>query len=204
MRHRLKTPPASEPVTLAEMRQYLGISQSADTARDGMITRRIKTARQWLEKDCLRRAIITQTWQVTGSCFPAYTTFQSPRQKIALVGTLQAVTHIKYVDNEGVQQTLSPALYTVNLADNYCVPAYRLLWPLARAHENSIEIEYLCGYGDAAAVPETIKEAIGFMVGQWEDFQRTLESGIRPGTIPWAATELVRAEIDMRGLLWST
>ena len=45
-----KTPPATEPITLAEMRLHLGITQTADTARDAIISARITSARQWAEE----------------------------------------------------------------------------------------------------------------------------------------------------------
>lgn len=198
-----KIPPATEPITLAEMRQHLGITRSDDTARDQIITGRITSARQWAE-DYTRRAFITQTWGAYGADFPGDRSLvlsgiaHADYSAIRLRGKVQSVSYVKYLDSNGTQQTLSPSLYLVDLISNSIVPAYGTVWPTGRIQLNAVEIEYICGYSNAAAVPEAIKDALRFIVGQWEVFQSSMEGIVRPFTIPNAAKQLLDYYIDMR------
>jgi hypothetical protein len=89
------------------------------------------------------------------------------------------------------------------------LPAYGLAWPDNRIEPNAVQIDYLCGYGEpgctaaesVAAVPEPIKDAIRFIVGQWEQFQSSIEGVVRPFTIPNAAKQLLEPYIDDRDSL---
>lgn len=193
VQHDIKIPPVSEPVSLAEMRLYLGITQVSDTTRDGVITDKIKAAREMVES-YTGKALLAQTRVAYDNAFPT-----TRNRVIALNKPLQSVTRITYVDTNGIEQTLDPALYHVNAVAAYIAPAYGKNWPAARDQANSVQIEYVCGYADASAVPERLKEAIRFIVGQWEVFQTTIEGVVRPMTIPYAATQLIDTERDYRG-----
>ena len=56
---KIVTPPLIEPVSLAEVKEQIGI-QATDTVSDALITRRIVEARKYAE-DYTGRALITQT-----------------------------------------------------------------------------------------------------------------------------------------------
>jgi uncharacterized phiE125 gp8 family phage protein len=194
MKHVVTTAPASEPVTLAEMRTHLGITQDSETGRDATITIRIQAARQWAE-DFIRRPLITQTITGYDSDWPYD---DRSGYFIALKMPFSTVTSIKYYDTDGVQQTLAADQYQVDTVGGCIVPAYGVSWPSVRVQFNSIQVVYTAGYGAASAVPEAIKEAIRFIVGQWEQWQPSIEGGARPMTVPYAAEQLLRHYIDMR------
>lgn len=194
MNHLIKTSPTTEPVTLAEMREHLGISQASDNSRDNIITGRIISARQWSEH-YTRTAFITQTLTGYAVDFP-YNCLQSHR--IALKAPLLSVTSVKYLDLSGIQQTLDPSNYLVDLVTACIIPAYNQSWPDTRSVLNSVQVEYISGYGAAVSVPESIKDAIRFIVGQWEVFQSSIEGVMRPFTIPNAAKQLLDNYVDMR------
>lgn len=194
MNHLIKTPPVTEPVTLAEMRSHLGITQAADISRDNIITGRIISARQWAEH-FTRTAYITQTWTGYAVDFPYNV---ATCHRISLMAPLISVTSVKYLDENGAQQTLDPAKYLVDLITSCIVPAYNQSWPTVRAQLNAVQVEYISGYGNAAAVPESIKEALRFIVGQWEVFQSSIEGVMRPFTIPNAAKQLLDNYLDAR------
>ncbi|MDD4906657.1 MAG: hypothetical protein PHD39_10930 [Methylobacter tundripaludum] len=194
MNHKIKTPPATEPITLAEMRAHIGIIQATDTSRDTIITGRIISAREMAE-EYTRRAFITQTWTGYAVDFP-----YRPHcdHRIDLKAPLISVTTVKYLDTDGVQQTLDPSKYLVDTVTSCIVPAYGESWPEVQAVLNSVQVEYISGYGAASAVPESIKDAIRFIVSQWEVFQSSIEGIMRPFTMPNAAKELLNGKIDMR------
>lgn len=194
MNHITTIPPETEPVTLAEMRSHLGITQATDTSRDNIITGRIISARQWSEH-FTRKAFISQT--VTGYAvdFPYSPVYG---QCIALKAPLVSVVSVKYLDEAGAQQTLDPSKYLVDTVTASIAPAFDQNWPTVRAQLNSVQIKYISGYGDAVDVPESIKDAIRFIIGQWEVFQSSIEGVMRPFTIPNAAKQLLDNYIDMR------
>jgi uncharacterized phiE125 gp8 family phage protein len=194
MRHTVKTAPTTEPVTLAEMRTHLGIVQSTETGRDSIITSRIISARKWAEH-YTRTAFISQTLTGYDSVFPFIPECNHP---IFLRTPLVSVTTIKYLDPDGVQQTLSGSKYLVDTVGGVVVPAYGESWPSIRSQLNSVQVEYVAGYANAAAVPEEIKDAIRFIVSQWEIFQSSIEGVVRPFTIPNAAKQLLEPYVDMR------
>lgn len=191
MKHTLTTPPAIEPVSLAEMREYLGITRADDTARDAIITARITAARQMVE-DKTGRALITQT--LTGWAM----TFE---QEMPLIGNLQSVTSIQYTNTAAQIVTLDPSAYIVDTVGNCVLPSYGNSWPSVLDVPSAVRVQYVSGYGPTAAdVPQILREAIKFIVGQWENFQATIEGGLRPMTIPAAAWQLMQPEVDYRGL----
>jgi len=190
MKNIVIAPPAVEPVSLDKMRLHLGIIQATDTTRNAVITGRIIAARQWVEQQN-GLALITQTIQATDTRFPACL--------IPLKIPLQSVTSVTYIDTDGQPQTLNPDQYQVDTPTGYLMPAYQMTWPGVRESFGAVKIEYVAGFGDADdAVPQAIKEAIMFIVGQWEVFQSSIEGVIRPFTIPNAAKELISGYIDMR------
>lgn len=190
MFHKLITPPEIEPVTLAEMRAHLGIFQADDTSRDGVIKGRIISARQWAET-YTRIAFIKQTWTGYAVDFP--------RDRVGLKLPLLSVNSIKYRGSNNQLQTLDPAYYAADLDQGGIIPAYNTQWPAVLPFLNSVQVEYSSGFGeDAEDVPESIKEAIKFIVGQWEVFQSSIEGVMRPFTIPNAARQLLDSYVDMR------
>lgn len=183
------TPPATEPVTLSEMREHLGITQSTDTSRDSIISRRIVCAREWAEE-------YTRTFFITQSILGSADDFHE--NIIYLKRPLQSVTTVKYIDETGIQQLISSSEYQVDTLSACILPKYGAEWPTARNQPNSVQIQFIVGYGNAAAVPESIKEAIRFIVSQWEVFQSSIEGVMRPFTIPNAAKQLLDGKVDQR------
>ena len=62
----LLTPPAAEPVTLADAKAYLRVAIGDD---DAVIAALIAAARSHIEAQT-RRALITQTWRLVLDCWP--------------------------------------------------------------------------------------------------------------------------------------
>jgi uncharacterized phiE125 gp8 family phage protein len=70
-----------------------------------------------------------------------------------------SVVSVKYIDTAGVEQTLSPLDYLVDMDSEpgYVVPAYGKTWPCTRAQINAVRVRYTAGYGATAAdVPQSI------------------------------------------------
>jgi uncharacterized phiE125 gp8 family phage protein len=178
------TPPASEPVTLAEMRTQLGITNASDTASDTTITRRIIEARQWVE-GYIRRALITQTLEIRQDCFTECIKLPHP--------PVISITSVKYIDTDGVEQTLGSSNYVLD--DYPLVPyireVYGISWPSTRDEPNAVRVRYSAGYGSASDVPQLIREAIMLIVGHWMNFQPQSENGLVLARVPYAVQDML-------------
>lgn len=152
---------------------------------DTWVESRIKSATQLCEV-FLKRSFCTTSWRLSLDRFP--NEFYLPRPPLI------SVASIKYLDLDGVQQTLASNQYTVDAYSEpgRITPAYNVSWPTHRDHTNSIEVLYSAGYGAAAAVPQSIKDAIIFTVTQWHE-NRGDEGDKTLTELPAAAKALLRA-----------
>jgi uncharacterized phiE125 gp8 family phage protein len=162
----LKTAPTHEPITLEEAKDHLRVDGTDD---DALISDLITAARKRAEK-FQRRAFITQTWTVFLDEFPVWIRLPKP--------PLQSVTSVKYLDTDGVQQTLASADYRVDTKSvpARITPAWNESWPSTRAVTNAVEIEMVVGYGAATVVPEEARAAIKiYLGGLYENREPTKE-----------------------------
>ena len=185
---RLTAAPAAEPVTLAEAKLHLRVS---DSNEDTLISMLISAARAHAENVC-RRAFVTQKWDLFLDSFPVHTYYgvlpgyvpvdQLPTAWMTMRNygvrfrggkidlpfpTLQSVESIKYRDVTGALVTLDPSQYVVdNVSEpGVLTPAPGTYWPDTQNTTNAVQISYTVGYGDASAVPAGIKSWILLRVG---------------------------------------
>lgn len=155
--------PASEPLDLATAKLHCRVDGNDE---DALITALIVAAREQAEHET-GRALVTQTWELVHDAFPeAFALRKAP---------IQSVTSLKYLDSAtGAEQTLDPVDYLLDKDSEpgYVVPAYGKSWPASYGVPNAVRCRYVCGYGNAAAVPQAIKQwmllAIGTMYAQRE------------------------------------
>jgi uncharacterized phiE125 gp8 family phage protein len=140
---------ATEPINSTE---FKAIARIDGTDEDTYIGTIITTARQMAEEYC-QRSFITQTWKLYGNQW---------RQKFFLPrGKVISVTSIKYTDTAELDTTLSVNDYRASLQTDVGLIVPVDEWPETDPDfPNSFEITYTAGYGNAASVPEPIKQAI--------------------------------------------
>lgn len=150
----VSTQPTVEPVSLVEAKLHLRVDNSAE---DALITSQIISARQWVE-NYLKRPLITQTLTLYADVFESH---------MELTPNLQVVNSIKYLDQNNILQLLPDTNYNVFIRQlvGYVMPADGISWPAVKYQPESVQIEFVAGYGDSVAVHETIKQAILLMVG---------------------------------------
>lgn len=187
---KLHTAPAVEPITRANAKVKLGIA-SADTTSDTQIDWMIPAARRWVEQR-INRALITQTWQLYLDSFP---------NMIRLpLGNVQSITHIKYTAQDGTLTTMAGADYQTDLVSipARLMPSYAAgSWPSVRPNTfNTVEVQFVAGYGVAAAVPEDIIEALYRIVGHWLNNQAAIEHGTTITRIPFAVEQMLWPYLD--------
>lgn len=153
------TPPALEPVTLAEMRAFLRVTTYDE---DELIRSIIAAARSSIETE-LNRALITQTLRYTSRYFGAYG-FILPRSP------LQSLVSFEYINAAGATIVLPGSYYEVDLTEDpgRVVIAYDSSWPDTRLGLNVVRVTYKAGYGDTPdTVPPEIRHAIKMRCGSF-------------------------------------
>ena len=147
------TAPTEEPVSVDEATYHCRIDDYNQTPYEESV--QIKTliaaARQHAESQ-LNRKLITQTLEAYYDAFPVE--FVLP--------PLQSVSYIKYVDENGTEQTLAADKYVVNSTSKPAriTESYGNTWPTIRSQQNAVSVRFVAGYGAASAVPQCIKNWI--------------------------------------------
>lgn len=168
--------PPVEPMTLAEAKLHLRVhTDQAD--EDPLIERYITSARTYCENR-LQRILAQRTCDVFLDSLLPYHVITLP------VGPVVEVTSIKTTDTEGVQTTVDPALYLVDLAS---VPARIGLpsgqaWPMNLRAFQSVVIRLVVGYVQPA---EDIVQAMRLLIGHYNEkrmaVQPTTEEALKLG-----------------------
>lgn len=183
---KLITAPAAEPVSASEAKSHLRVDTTADDTYVGTL---ITVARQNVESH-LRRALISQTWEVVLDAFPAGV-IRLPKPPLA------SVTSIKYTDDEGNESTYSSDNYVV---DSDTEPGRVVLksgqtWPaVTLAAANGVRVRYVAGYGAAGSnVPQAIRQAILLVIGSlYENREDVLVAqGVSIGVLPFGVVALL-------------
>jgi uncharacterized phiE125 gp8 family phage protein len=157
----LYTAPTDEPLLLAQAKQHLRIS---GTAEDAYLLALIAVARRECEQRT-GRCLVTQTWDVRYDSFAEAvrgSQMHPPRSPV------QSVTHVKYHDTAGVQQTWPSNQYQLarGLAPRLA-PVEGVSWPSTGDRMQAVEIRLVCGYGEPDAVPEELAQWMLLMIGHW-------------------------------------
>ena len=144
------TAPTVEPVTDADIAVPARLDGTEFNAHiNGVLIPAFRAEAESL----LSRRLITQTVELVLDAFPAGPIDLTLRDA-------QSITSIKYLDPEGIEQTLSGSVYQL---DTESIPSRALLkygktWPSTQTIENAVRVRYVVGYGaSAASVPNNIR-----------------------------------------------
>lgn len=156
----LTTPPAAEPVSLAEAKAHLRIGNGDE---DEMIGRLIVAARRHVEVQA-GLALISQVWSQFRDDWPDTGVAELP------LAPLLSVDEVKTYGEDDVAASIDPAHY---YADRISHPPRLLLrgsrvWARPGRIGNGIEIVFAAGFGPVAAdVPAELRQAILDLVAHW-------------------------------------
>jgi uncharacterized phiE125 gp8 family phage protein len=180
--------PAVEPVTVVEAKAQARIDTDAD---DGLIAGYILTAREAAET-FTRRKLYTQTWDYTiDGTWPTAKVNGWYRPRIILpLPPLQSVTHVKYYDTSGVEQTLDPSQYRVDPTsyEGRIDAAYGVVWPSVRDQMATITVRMVVGF---SALPEAVRQAILLTVAHYYANRESVVTGTISTEIPQSAQALL-------------
>lgn len=144
------TPPALEPVTVAEAADWCRIDAAELLANTAVLTLLVQAMREYAE-NLTGRAFVQRTLQLNLDSWPECGIFVLPSPPLI------AVASVKYTDENNVLQTLDTALYTVDdqAEPGRIVPAWMsAAWPVAIPVPNGIRVLYTCGYDEYGSPPD--------------------------------------------------
>ncbi|MBX3629317.1 MAG: hypothetical protein KF908_05260 [Nitrosomonas sp.] len=154
MRAIIVTPPAIEPVSIDEVIYHARIDNYNQDGYDEsvLLNGLIRAAREQAEHK-LGRYLITQTVDAYFDAFPVC-------GKLITLPPVQSITNIKYIDTDGILQTVDALHYYLDRSGKTsrigC--AYGYSWPSSRNQSGAVIVRFVGGYGDAATdVPASIK-----------------------------------------------
>jgi uncharacterized phiE125 gp8 family phage protein len=160
----ITTQPATEPLTVQEVKDFLKVDGNDD---DALIEVLIKAAREWAEATT-GRSWLSQTAKEYWDKWPLSTV--PPYGEWRLGKTpVSSVTSIQYIDENGVTQTWAAANYT---ADTKSVPA-RIFptedvdYPDLGQYPNAVICTYVVGAAAPASVPATVKVGMLNKIAFW-------------------------------------
>lgn len=187
-RIKITTPPASEPISVAEAKLHCRVDHSTeDTPFAGWI----ETARIQCEL-IAQRSFITRTYTAYLDNWPYMTRFELPYPP--LIG----VTSLKYYDDQGsaaVTVSSSDYLVDVNSEPGRFALKSTATWPSVTLREiNGVEMIYTAGYGtEAADVPENYRNAMLLVIGHLYEHREgvIIEQGVTIADLPQGVYDLL-------------
>lgn len=134
--------PATEPLTLAEVRNWCRVPDDYlgdDADLQGLIT----TYRVQAEHEC-GRSFLSTVWERVVDRFPAV--------ELELAAQpVQEVQSVKYIDPAGLQQTLDPLAYVLDevMEPAFVLPAQGYTWPSTLDTINAVRVRFVQGWASA-------------------------------------------------------
>jgi len=178
--------PDSEPLTLDDAKDHLRVVGDDD---DDTIAAYLSAARVRFERETGRQ-LITASYTFRLDRFPkGQAPIRIPKPP------LQEVEEIRYIDANGVEQTLDEDDDYVVVADREPGEirlAFGTTWPPTRSQPNAVEIDFVAGYGDDTTdIDELIRGAIRLMLGQFFEVREDLIVGTIVAQIPGGAASII-------------
>lgn len=171
--------PAGEPLPLAEAKAFLRLEHDAE---DGLVRALITAARLHVEA-ATRRLLMTQRWRLVLDRWP--------RGHLPIpLSPLRSVEAVRVFSEDGAPSAIPAADWSVDAAPF----AARLFAKSGRFADPGrrvagIEVDVVVGYGDAAAVPEPLRQAIRLLVAHW--FEERLIVGQAGPPLPRTVDALI-------------
>lgn len=164
----LITAATSNPITAEDLKTDI-LNFQNDLDNISLLEFNIEAATNWLQESTARQ-FMQATWMQTFDCWPG-------RHLVFDMAPVASVSSVKYYDVDGVQQTLSSSYYWV---DTRSRPPRLTFKPsfsepsLEDGRPGAIEVTFVAGYANVAAVPAIAKLAIKQLVMYWYNQREAL------------------------------
>lgn len=157
------TPPASEPVTVADMHAQLRLN---DSSEDTLLATYISAAREMFEKMTLRTILPTTYRQHVPYFTSAVTLMMAP---------VTSIIGVSYWDKDETLQTASVRSDTISLPGTVWMDTY----PVTSPNKNpKAFVDYVAGWVNLAAVPAQVKTAIMLLAAHYYEHRESSTTDI--------------------------
>ena len=150
--------PVSEPLTLAEAKSWVRVTDGSD---DSLLQSLIVSARLAVEA-ATNRILITQQWRLALDAWPMNGVLPLP------LAPVRSISRVRVLDGAGVARDQSLSLFTLDASLDRAriVLGSPLVAPGVAS--GGVTIDVVAGYGDAAsAVPEPLRLAMRQIIAFW-------------------------------------
>jgi uncharacterized phiE125 gp8 family phage protein len=154
----LLEPPATEPITTAEVKSFLRIEHEAEDALIGAL---ITAARMRLEAE-MRRVMLHQSWRVVLDSWPQKSRITLP------YGPLHAITAARLFNAGGSSTTLSLTHLSIDREQERATLKVHGQPQSPGREREGIEIDVTLGFApSASACPAPLKQAVMMLAAFW-------------------------------------
>ena len=170
------TPP--EPlVSLDDAKEHLRVTEGDE---DALIEGYIAAASAWIDgpSGWLGRSIGLQTLELRTNVFASCDRLP--------YGPVVAITSVKYVDAQGIEQTMDSAHYEV--VDGGLSAGSGFSWPAHRGDAEGVRVRYVTG---EPTFPPHVRQAVLLLVGQWFRNRMAVVVGTIVSDIPFGVEALL-------------
>lgn len=179
------TPPASEPVSLAEAKLYLRIDHAHE---DGLIETLIAAAREAVEA-AIGRALIARTVRESLDIWVR----EAAQGAVLGLGPVSEVIAVRLLAENGSQSVLDPERYRLDGHRDRPRLVFEAGVPATLREVGGIEIEYACGFAEEAAdLPVALRLATLHIVASLYEVRQG------EGGLPETARALMRPYAPVR------
>jgi uncharacterized phiE125 gp8 family phage protein len=186
----LTSPPAVEPLTLAEAKAHLRIDADEE---DALIASLIAAGRMWLERQ-FGLALIRQGWSLYADRLPEGRELSLPLWPVSAV---EGVT----LHGEAEAAELAESAFAVDLLSRPARISFRQIAGSVPALRrlNGIEIAFITGFGETGrAVPGPIRQALLLLIADWYERREPVLPGYEPPQLPAMVAGLMAPYREMR------
>ncbi|MFQ5563872.1 MAG: head-tail connector protein [Parvularculaceae bacterium] len=185
----LLSPPAAEPVTLAEVKAHLRVDLPDE---DALITGLAVAARHAVEARG-QIALIAQAWRFALDAPPVveFAPFGAAGAGdiTAPLSPVASIDAVSVVDKAGATKAVDPALFETAVGATGRVRALSP-WPAPGRKLDGVRIDFTAGFPDAASVPDDLKQAVMFLAAHFYENREKAQSE-RIHSIPDAVDALI-------------
>jgi uncharacterized phiE125 gp8 family phage protein len=170
----LLTPPAAEPLSLGEVKEFLRVEHDAD---DELIASLTASARGEVEL-ATRRVLVTQTWRIVLHRWPPSGRIVSPASPLR---TLEAA---RVFDADGAADELDSGAFLLDTSSVPGVIAFaRTSLPAPGRALAGIALNVTAGYGEAADIPAPLLHAIRLLLARAYEQRDRVAPDALPDTV---------------------
>lgn len=187
MNTELVTAPGTLPVTVNELRRHVWEVYDRDSTDDTYFTELLTRATAHVETITSRK-LVSQTWRGYLDEWPA----QGAAIELPF-GRVTSITRFNWLGDDAVDHIMTASTdYIASLAGYWPKVVPVAAWPSGGLFQvDPIRVEFVAGFGAAAAVPAEIKQAILMLAAHWYKNREIVRVGNIVSGLPRAFDALV-------------